>query len=148
MGEDGPKVIYRTRIRVRTAVLVVAFLVLQGVYGYTSERYPDAQKQAARQVVDNRQVTPTPETSVWPSSSVSTSSIPASSTDESGTPSTTGTEQTGADRSSDGDTGTSTSTGGRPKLTTTSVPGIPVPIPRITTEDGEETTTAEESSAP
>ena len=36
MGEDGPKVIYRTRIRVRTAILVAAFLVLLAVYIFTT----------------------------------------------------------------------------------------------------------------
>lgn len=138
MGEDGPKVIYRTRIRVRTAVLVMAFLVLLGVYGYTSERYPPEENAGGPVSTVQEQ---TKRTSA-PSSTTSTSST--SSTSES---STSETEETTTDESStDTSEETQTSRARRPKLTTTSVPGIPVPIPRITTEDGDETTTAEESA--
>lgn len=145
MGEDGPKVIYRTRIRVRTAILVAAFLVLLAVYGYTSERYPPEEK-ADRPVSTVQEQTKSTRTPSSTSSAKSTSSTTESS-------SASETEETTTDEESSTDT-TETSdetpmrTARRPKLTTTSVPGIPVPIPRITTEDGDETTTADESSAP
>lgn len=145
MGEDGPNVIYRTRIRVRTAILVATFLVLLAVYGYTSERYPPEEK-AGRPVSTVQEQVKSTRT---PSSTSSTRSM--SSTTESSSASesedTTTDEESSTDTTDTSDE-TLTSTARRPKLTTTSVPGIPVPIPRITTEDGDETTTADESSAP
>ena len=141
MGEDGPKVIYRTRIWVRTAVLVAAFLVLLGVYDYTSERYPAADDQTVRSVTDNRHaVVRATEPEDVPTETES--STPESS---STTETTTGEEPTADTTEATGET--PTSTGSQPKLTTTTLPGIPVPIPRITTQDGEDTPTADPSSA-
>ncbi|MGO3328408.1 hypothetical protein [Gordonia sp. (in: high G+C Gram-positive bacteria)] len=81
MTDPGPsrferlKHIYHTRVRTTTAVLVVAWLLLLGVYNFTSQHYPP--KESARPQTTTQQPVSTPEPA--PETTESTTQTPSTS---------------------------------------------------------------------
>ncbi|GAC66556.1 hypothetical protein [Gordonia soli] len=117
--------LWRTRIRTSTFILVVAFVGMLALYGYTSERYGVVEPPQRPTPV---RTTPTP-TETWtpsstsPTSTSSSSSSPSvpSTSDESGAGGATGEPDVG-------DQGPQTGS----RSTPTTVPGLPgVPLPNL-----------------